>query len=270
MPRTPRFRRTFIAAVAIVAVAAAPALAALRGPDVSSWNHGAAINWRAVKNSGSSFVFIKATEGTRYTNPYFARDWRGSGSAGLLHGAYHFARPSTRYHSALAQAHHFVHVMGGRLQKQSLPPVLDLEVSGGLSPRRLIAWTHTWLTTVKQATGRTPMIYSYPAFWWRQMRHTTAFRSYPLWGACYCSGPTRFGGAWTHWTFWQYSAWSRVRGIRGQVDMNRFNGTHAQLLALANHGLSSPPPPAPSPSPSPTSASPSPSPSATATPPGDD
>jgi GH25 family lysozyme M1 (1,4-beta-N-acetylmuramidase) len=96
------------------------------------------------------------------------------------------------------------------------------------------------------------MIYSYPAFWWRQMHHTTAFRSYPLWGACYCSGPTRFNGAWTHWTFWQYSAWSRVRGVRGQVDMNRFNGTRSQLLALANHGLTSSPPPAPSPTPTPT------------------
>src|SRR3954462_11232102 len=254
MSSTSRFRRTFVSAAVIVAVAAAPALAALRGPDVSSWNHGGAISWQAVKNSGTSFVFIKATEGTGYTNPYFARDWRASGAAGLLRGAYHFARPSSRPGSAAAQARHFTRVMGARLQRQSLPPVLDLEVSGGLSPRRLIAWTHSWLTTVKLRTGRTPMIYSYPAFWSRQMAHTTAFRSYPLWGVCYCSGPTMFAGAWTHWTFWQYSSRSRVSGIRGQTDMNIFNGTRTQLLRLANHRVVSPPPPAPAPSPTPTPA----------------
>src|SRR3954471_17968743 len=259
MSSTSRCRRTFVSSAVIVAVAAAPALAALRGPDVSSWSHGGAISWQAIKNSGSSFVFIKATEGTRYTNPYFARDWRNSGAAHLLHGAYHFARPSSRAYSARTQARHFVRVMGGRLQRRSLPPVLDLEVSGGLSPRHLIAWTHTWLTTVKRLTSRTPMVYSYPAFWWRQMSHTTAFRSYPLWGACYCSQPTRFGGAWSHWTFWQYSATSHVRGVRGQVDMNRFNGTRAQLLALARHGTTTPPPPAPSPSPT-TTATPTPRP----------
>jgi lysozyme len=260
MSSTSRFRRTCIAAVAVVAVAAAPALAALRGPDISSWNHtGTAISWRAVKTAGASFVFIKATEGTGYTNPYFTRDWRASGAAGLLRGAYHFARPSSRPGSAAAQARHFTRVMGARLQRQSLPPVLDLESSGGLSPRRLIAWTHTWLTTVKQRTGRTPMIYSYPAFWWRQMAHTTAFHSYPLWGACYCSGPTKFAGAWTHWTFWQYSSTSRVKGIRGQVDMNIFNGTRTQLLRLANHGAALPPPsPAPTPTTSPTSPTPTP------------
>src|SRR4051812_33469829 len=126
MSSTSRFRRTFVSAAVIVAVAAAPALAALRGPDVSSWNHGGAISWRAVKNSGTSFVFIKATEGGGYTNPYFSRDWHDSGAVGLLRGAYHFARPSTRSGSAAAQAHHFARVMGARLQRQSLPPVLDL------------------------------------------------------------------------------------------------------------------------------------------------
>src|SRR3954468_129499 len=259
MSSTSRFRRTFASAVVVVAVAAAPALAALRGPDVSSWNHAGVISWTAVRNAGASFVFIKATEGTGYTNPHFANDWRASGNAHLVRGAYHFARPSGRAGSAAAQARHLVRGMGGRLQQQSLPPVLDLEVSGGLSPRRLIAWTQTWLATVKRLTSRTPMIYSYPAFWAQRMAHTAAFRSYPLWGACYCSRPTTFNGAWTHWTFWQYSSWSRVTGIRGQVDMNRFNGTRAQLLALARHGTTTPPPPAPSPSPT-TTATPTPRP----------
>ena len=44
---------------------------ALNGIDVASHQHpgGAAIDWTAVKQSGQSFVFVKATEGTSYTNP---------------------------------------------------------------------------------------------------------------------------------------------------------------------------------------------------------
>ena len=29
-------------------------------------------NWTSVRNSGKAFAFTKATEGTMYTNPYFA------------------------------------------------------------------------------------------------------------------------------------------------------------------------------------------------------
>jgi len=58
------------------------------GIDVSNYQHpnGAAINWAAVKASGQSFVFVKATEGVNgatpaYTNPYFAQDWAGAGAS---------------------------------------------------------------------------------------------------------------------------------------------------------------------------------------------
>jgi hypothetical protein len=40
--------------------------------------------------------------------------------------------------------------------------------------------------------------------------------------------------AWSRWTFWQYSAASRVPGIAGLTDMSRFNGTLEDLRRLAN------------------------------------
>jgi lysozyme len=206
------------------------------GSDIASWQHprGASISWTAVRNQGHHFVFIKATEGQGYRNPYFHRDWRGSHRAGLIRGAYHFARPNARHHSAQRQAHKFVRVSGHSRGRAVLPPTLDLEVTGGLRPKRLIAWTHRWLRTVTHLTHRRPMIYSYPYFWAHHMNHSKGFRHYRLWGASYTGRPTHFGRAWGHWTFWQYTARARVHGIRGKTDMNIFHGNVRRLHRIAH------------------------------------
>src|SRR5215217_9484458 len=85
-----------VAVSALFLTAATPAFAATNptGPDVSRWQHGSPLTWAAVKASGHSFAFVKATEGSGYTNPYFASDWAGTRNVGLMRGAYHFARPS--------------------------------------------------------------------------------------------------------------------------------------------------------------------------------
>ncbi|MFN2537161.1 MAG: glycoside hydrolase family 25 protein [Mycobacteriales bacterium] len=231
-------RRTVTALLVSGTVLAAPAvaLAAVSGPDVSHYQHpgGVGIGWTAVKASGQTFVFHKATEGLTYTDPTFARDRRDARSVGLIVGAYHFARPAGGPANATAQARRFVATLGTTRHLGELPPVLDLETTGGLTPPQLIAWTRVFLTTVRSLSGRTPIVYSYPSFWKTAMAGTKAFSSYPLWGACYCAGPTNLGGAWTHWTLWQYSSHSHVRGIAGRSDMNRFNGSLAQLRALTN------------------------------------
>jgi len=238
-PTTRRgFARACVAALAAttLVMSAAEASAAISGPDVASYQHpsGSAINWQKVRASGQRFVFIKATEGTRYRNPYFASDWSGSRAAGLIHGAYDFARPNANAGSAARQARYFVATVGKSRHRGDLPPTLDLEVTGGLGPSKLIGWTRQWLNTVQNLTGRKPMIYSYPYFWTHRMAGTRLFRDHRLWGASYGSRPTTFGGAWRTWTFWQYRSTSRVSGIRARADMNRFHGTLTQLRALAN------------------------------------
>lgn len=231
-------RRALATAVTAATLLASPlaAHAALTGADVSLYQHpgGAGINWAAVKASGQAFVFHRVTGGTSYTDPTFAHDWRAAKAAGLIVGGYHYAVPSGAPGSAAAQARRFVHVLGTTRHPGELPPVLDLETTGGLRPAQLIAWTGSFLRTVHALTGRTAIVYSYPYFWRTAMAGTRAFHGYPLWGACYCSRPTTFGGAWPQWTFWQYSDYSAVRGIGARSDMNRFNGSLTQLRALAN------------------------------------
>jgi GH25 family lysozyme M1 (1,4-beta-N-acetylmuramidase) len=205
------------------------------GIDVSRWQHGTSIDWAKVRADGVTFAFIKATEGTGYVNEYFDGDWAGTKRNGIYRGAYHFARPSVG--SAARQARYFVQHAGTFGDPGDLPPVLDLESDGGLGVTALKRWTRTWLTTVRELTGRTPIIYTGPYFWKSQMGNTGAFTSYPLWIAHYETSSPDVPGGWPRWTFWQRSQTGRVDGISGAVDINRFNGTRQQLAALAQAKL---------------------------------
>lgn len=229
-----RPRLLVIAAVAASAVmtAATAAVAAVDGPDVASYQHpsGASIDWGAVKRSGRTFAIVKATEGTNYTNPYFTGDWAGIRNAGLFRGSYHFARPALPISTAVDQARYYVSRIGTNPMPTDLPPILDLEEAGGLSPAALIMWAQTWLDTVRQLTGKRPMLYTYPYFFRTALANTPAFYRYPLWIADYSgsSSPTTLG--WQTWTFWQYTAGATVSGIRGgSVDMSRYNGSPSML-----------------------------------------
>src|SRR5262249_39837308 len=66
---------------------------AIQGIDASHWQ--GSINWTSVKNSGKTFAFYKATEGTTYTDPTFAANWAAIKNAGLIRGAYHFGHPGS-------------------------------------------------------------------------------------------------------------------------------------------------------------------------------
>lgn len=227
-----------VAAAAVLAATAGPAAAAdyPTGPDVSRYQHpdGASIDWAAVRASGQSFAFVKATEGRAITNSYFAGDWAGARAAGLYRGAYHYAWPDADAGDAVAEAGNFAALVGAVNQPGDLPPVLDLEQDGGLDPAALEEWTTTFLTTVQASTGRTPIIYTYPTFWADKMAGSTAFTGYPLWIAHYTSGTPTIA-PWPRWTFWQHTSKGSVSGIStvGGTDLNRFNGTAAELARLA-------------------------------------
>jgi len=221
---------TLVAVIAMVVALASPASALGSGVDVSSHQHpgGAAIDWRSVKAAGQSFGFIKATEGTHYTNPYFASDWKGAGAAGLLRGAYHFARPALPLSTAIDQARYFVSRTGTMTGKRDLPAVLDLETSGGLSRTDLARWTRTWLTEVKRLTGTAPIIYTGYSFWRDKVGNPTDIGAdYRLMLASYPSNPNSatfrplVPAGWRNWTFWQYTSTGRVPGISGPTDLIR-------------------------------------------------
>ena len=93
----------------------------VQGVDVSRYQR--TVNWKQLQQEGNvKFAFIKATEGSRYKDPYFDSNWEAAQKAGVLRGAYHFYRANK---SARWQAQHFIQTVP--LQKGDLPPVLDIE-----------------------------------------------------------------------------------------------------------------------------------------------
>lgn len=235
-----RLAFVLLAAVSLVGTAL-PASALMTGVDVASWQHtgSAPIDWSAVRSAGHSFAFIKATEGTTYVNPWFAKDWAGAGAAGLFRGAYHFARPALPVSTAVDQARYFVAATGTMAGASDLPPVLDLEVTGGLSQTDLANWTRTWLAEVQRLTGKSPIIYVGYYFWRDSVGNPTDIGAqYRLWLPSYPSDPnsTTFRplvpAGWPTWTFWQYTSQGTVPGISGGVDLNRYCCDMGNLAAL--------------------------------------
>jgi GH25 family lysozyme M1 (1,4-beta-N-acetylmuramidase) len=60
------------------------------GVDVASYQRG--FDWETAARQGISFAYAKATEGTSHRNPLFAEQYNGSYRAGMIRGAYHYAR----------------------------------------------------------------------------------------------------------------------------------------------------------------------------------
>jgi len=202
------------------------------GIDVSSWQRN--VNWAAQSAAGKRFAYVKATEGTTYKNPYFKSQYGGSYKAGLIRGAYHFARPANG--SAKKQAAYFVKNGGGwSADGHTLPGVLDIEYNPygatcyGLSKSAMTRWIKDFTTEYKRLTTRDAVIYTTTDWWTRCTGNTKSFsRTNPLWLARYGSTtPGKLPGSWTWATFWQYSA--------TPIDQNRFSSSYARLVVLAKN-----------------------------------
>ena len=223
-------RRRFLLLFALFAlVPTASAATFVRGVDVSRWK--GSIQWHRVGQGGYRFAFAEATNGFA-TDRAYARNRAGAKVAGLGFGAFHFARPAGStpagvIANAVAQADFFVSIAGP--QTGELAPVLDLERNGGLSPGSLRVWTAAWLDEVQLEVGIRPTIYASPTFWRHSMRDASVFATggSELWVAHWRVPAPRVPAAnWaaSGWTFWQWTNCSRVPGIRGCVDGDRFRG----------------------------------------------
>jgi hypothetical protein len=116
-----------------------------------------------------------------------------------------------------------------------LPPVLDLEETGGLAPWDVAQWARTWLQEVERLTGRPPIIYTGFYFWRDKVGGPTDFGRYPLWIANWttAAAPSPIPSSWSTWTFWQHTSTGSSPGIPWTVDLNRFccPDSHLDLLA---------------------------------------
>ncbi|TWJ31310.1 GH25 family lysozyme [Micromonospora sagamiensis] len=228
------------AAVGLIATTTPASAATVAGVDVSHWQ--GSINWTSVRNSGIEFAYIKATEGTSYKDPQFNANYTNSYYAGVIRGAYHFARPNIS--SGAVQANYLASNGGAwSADSRTLPAALDVEgnpYSGGycygLSTTGMRNWIQDFLNTYRSRTGRYAVIYTTTS-WWNQCTGswTGPWGNHPLWIARWSSSPGTLPAGAPFWSFWQYTDSGTVSGISGGVDRNYWNGDRSRLIALANN-----------------------------------
>jgi GH25 family lysozyme M1 (1,4-beta-N-acetylmuramidase) len=251
----------------------------IHGADVSRWQHpnDKPIDFVKMYEAGMRFVFIKASDTRESADllavKYAAMDHHAAQAAGIYTGFYHYAvlpdvtDPEDIKKDALAQAQKVVWRLAsmGGYSERDLPYALDLEnkcvrySSTGACQKyatrsAVTLWATTFLASLKEKTGRTPLLYSYANFLESSMTRTPELAQYPLWLAQYAIDPAnpinqpglKNGGCYVHswtgancdsqWTVWQYSSCGIAPkyGVPGnRLDLNVFRGTPASFLALA-------------------------------------
>jgi len=201
------------------------------GIDVSYYQ--GTIDWTAVAGGGVKYAFVRVSDGTGFSDPKFDSYWAGSRSAGIVHGAYQFFEPAD---DAIAQADLLLGKIGSALAPDDLPPVLDVEVTGGLGATTVAANVKQWVDHVAAAIGRPPIIYTGKYFWDDNVGGADMTSS-PLWHAQYTTASCPdIATPWTSWAFWQYTSTGTVGGISGDMDIDRWNGDLASLQAFLGGG----------------------------------
>jgi GH25 family lysozyme M1 (1,4-beta-N-acetylmuramidase) len=249
----------------------------IHGADISRWQHpnDAPIDFEKAHAAGLRFVFIKASD-TRddadaLSLKYVIMDRSAAQAAGLYTGFYHYAvLPDVKTNEqvvldAQTQAQKALWRLGalGGYNERDLPYALDLEnncvaLSGKTCTRylpksQITLWAKTFLQIIKEKTGRTPILYSYPSFLEGAMVRDDELRQYPLWLAQYAIDPAdpiaqpglKEGGCYVHswttsncssqWIIWQYSSCGIAPkyGVPGsRLDLNVFRGTPSTFLDL--------------------------------------
>lgn len=249
--KTPNKKRRALVVVLVIGVLTAGAFGALslyrhgyiqinnpslsdypvRGVDVSEFQRG--IDWpRLVEASKISFAFIRASEGARVQDRRFRVNW--SQARGLVaRSAYHFFTFCT---PGEEQATNFLDVLQ---QGSELPAAVDVEFSGNctswISLDAVRTQLHIFLSTVRSATGRTPILYVTSQSFERVIRGH--FNGYPLWVRDVVSVPNVKD--YPNLLFWQYAGNGRMSGVRGLIDQNAFVGTTADYRALLRRAVAS-------------------------------
>lgn len=202
----------------------------IKGIDVSHWQ--GEINWYSVYSEGYKFAFIKATEGTGFTDNKFYKNWMGAKEAGIIRGAYHFFRPAL---DPIEQANHFVNITSTNLE---LPLALDVEVYDGVDKQMIVKNVSKFSHEIEYLIGKKPIIYT-AAWYWDQLPRWGDANLHDLWVAYWVNvEEPRLPFDWDDWKFWQYTSRGIVRGISGNVDLNYFKGTESELREYA--GLDEP------------------------------
>lgn len=206
----------------------------MKGLDISHYqNEAGRIDWEKVKASEYKFCFIKCTEGVSYIDKFYKENKENVRKAGLVFGAYHFAR----LNDPIKEAEHFLNTVGDL--KSGEVVVLDFEINGHADP---VGWCLKWLEKVTEKLGFRPLLYTNEArvksLDWKRVVE----KNYGLWVAKYASQAVYIpeylqrkpvSDEWPFWAIWQFSSRAKVPGFTGNVDVNT---TEMDIATLKKYG----------------------------------
>lgn len=198
----------------------------LNGIDIASYQAG--IDLATVP---LDFAIVKATQGTGYTNPDYARAIGQVLGAGRLGGAYHYVSGG----NAQAEADHFVDVVGGNVGRVIL--AIDWE-QGDNAAWGNTAYLDAVVNRVIERTGVKPLIYCSQSVV-TSIASIASARDCGLWVAQYANmNPTGYQQRpWNEGAYAcairQYSSAGRLDGWNGNLDLDKFYGDRAAWAAYA-------------------------------------
>jgi GH25 family lysozyme M1 (1,4-beta-N-acetylmuramidase) len=206
------------------------------------------INWDVIAAHVPRVVFagIRASISWAYQDKWFPANWLGTQNHGILRAAYHVVYPSQSW---AEQMNNFFAVLDPRGYGE-LPCVLDVELDQGQTKTVITNCILNMADYIRIRTGRNPIIYS-RASWIDQFTLLGAWRSeFDWWLAQYLDTtkedtrpPTLPAGV-TRWLIHQnadhYPSFGMPQAL--QMDIDRWNGSEADVYAYANM-----PPPQPIP-----------------------
>jgi GH25 family lysozyme M1 (1,4-beta-N-acetylmuramidase) len=152
----------------------------------------------------------------------FKKNWKESKKKGYLRGAYHYYRP---HENSEEQFKNFASKV--ELEDGDLPPILDIEEMSRYGVGNLREGINNWLRLAEDHYGVKPIIYTGRKFYSSHLEGHVD--DYPLWIASY-SGKHKLKGI--DWTFHQFTERVKVKGIKGTVDGNDYNGPIEDLIML--------------------------------------
>jgi GH25 family lysozyme M1 (1,4-beta-N-acetylmuramidase) len=208
-----------------------------RGIDVSRYQ--TVTSWSRVKSAGYRFVIIKASERNNLESPVWLRYARGARAAGLLIGSYHFARPAQS--SAGSQASYYVDRLqeAGFRSGHDLPPVLDIEDTGGKGKAALTDWCLAFVREVDRQLGLGESwlrcgFYSNRDFYNNRIDGDRVRSGRWWWAAIWPSGqkqPTQDDQMPAKAALWQWTDKGRVPGINENTDLDVVRAVDLRKLA---------------------------------------
>lgn len=189
------------------------------GIDISQWQGN--INFEKVKKDGIEIVYIKASQGESFKDPYFETNYKKAKENNLKIGVYHFLS-AKNISEARDQADFFSAIISKKEIDCRL--AMDFEEFGRLTKKEINDISKEFLTRVEEKTRKETIIYS-DSYNAKNIFDKELAERYPIWIAEYGVRKPSKNDKWKVWVGFQYKDNARISGIRGYVDADYYTSS---------------------------------------------